>query len=205
MKILLYFGHPAHVHLFKNYIWEMEKKGHNFVFTHSDKDLTFSLLKTYGFDSREISKNKKSVVKKGIKHLKSFQEIYRLSISQRPDLLVGVAAGFLSQVGKILGIPSLILDDTEKSIEPIFYKYFADTILTPHSFQSNLGSKQKKYKGIHEISYLHPEYYKPDKRILQILDISENEAYVLERLVSNNSALHDFFIDSSKFFFLWMW
>jgi len=27
MKIVVDLGHPAQVHLFKNFVWEMEKKG----------------------------------------------------------------------------------------------------------------------------------------------------------------------------------
>lgn len=30
MKILIDMGHPAHVHFWKNFIWEMEKQGHEF-------------------------------------------------------------------------------------------------------------------------------------------------------------------------------
>ncbi len=39
MRILVDIGHPAHVHFFKNFIWEMEKRGHEFIVTARDKDV----------------------------------------------------------------------------------------------------------------------------------------------------------------------
>ena len=48
MKILFDMGHPAHVHFFKNTIWELEKKGHQVKVTARDKDVTIALLEAYG-------------------------------------------------------------------------------------------------------------------------------------------------------------
>jgi hypothetical protein len=35
MKIVVDINHPAHVHFFKNFIWEMEERGHQ-VFQKTD-------------------------------------------------------------------------------------------------------------------------------------------------------------------------
>jgi hypothetical protein len=48
MKILIDMGHPAHVHFFKNTIWELEKRGHQVKVTARDKDVTLKLLEAYG-------------------------------------------------------------------------------------------------------------------------------------------------------------
>jgi hypothetical protein len=32
MNILVDIGHPAHMHFFKNFLWDMQKKGHDPVF-----------------------------------------------------------------------------------------------------------------------------------------------------------------------------
>jgi len=44
MKILIDINHPAHVHLFKHFVWEMQKKGHEFLFTTRRKEFTIELL-----------------------------------------------------------------------------------------------------------------------------------------------------------------
>ena len=49
MRILIDIGHPAHVHYFKNFIWQMQKKGHEFMITARDKEVALNLLDKYGF------------------------------------------------------------------------------------------------------------------------------------------------------------
>lgn len=44
MRILIDIGHPAHVHLFKNFTHEMEKRGHELLFTCRDKEFEIALL-----------------------------------------------------------------------------------------------------------------------------------------------------------------
>ena len=44
MNILIDIGHPAHIHLFKNFAWEMQKKGHKILFTCRDREFLLRLL-----------------------------------------------------------------------------------------------------------------------------------------------------------------
>ena len=51
MRIVVDINHPAHVHYFKNFIWEMEKRGHAILITASEKDISYRLLDAYdGFN-----------------------------------------------------------------------------------------------------------------------------------------------------------
>lgn len=50
MKILIDIGHPAHVHLFKNFIKIMKKKGHKVFVTAKDDESIKVLLKGYNID-----------------------------------------------------------------------------------------------------------------------------------------------------------
>ena len=61
MNIVVDINHPGHVHFFKNFIWEMEKKGHEILITAVDKDQTFSLLNKYGFNYKGMGKHKKKI------------------------------------------------------------------------------------------------------------------------------------------------
>lgn len=54
MRLLVDIGHPAHVHLFKNFMWEMERKGHEVLITATEKDIALKLLDNYGFNTREV-------------------------------------------------------------------------------------------------------------------------------------------------------
>jgi predicted glycosyltransferase len=44
MNILIDIGHPAHVHLFKNFAWIMQKKGHKTLFTAREKEHTIKSM-----------------------------------------------------------------------------------------------------------------------------------------------------------------
>ena len=50
MKILIDIGHPAHIHLFKNFAWQMQNMDHNIMFTVREKEVTVQLLEGYKFD-----------------------------------------------------------------------------------------------------------------------------------------------------------
>jgi len=56
MRILVDIGHPAHVHLFKNFIWEMEKRGHLVLVTAREKDVAIQLLKAYNIPFTPVGK-----------------------------------------------------------------------------------------------------------------------------------------------------
>ena len=50
MRILIDIGHPAHVHLFKNFSWTMQNNGHQILFTIREKEFEKYLLENYGFN-----------------------------------------------------------------------------------------------------------------------------------------------------------
>ena len=70
MRILIDIGHPAHVHLFKNFAHEMQKKGHKVLFTLRDKEFEIELIKSEGFDFVSFGKKYKSTIGKAFGLLK---------------------------------------------------------------------------------------------------------------------------------------
>jgi uncharacterized protein len=51
MKVLIDIGHPAHVHLFKNFTNIFQSKGHTVLFTVRSSECETELLKAYNFRS----------------------------------------------------------------------------------------------------------------------------------------------------------
>jgi predicted glycosyltransferase len=49
VKVVVDINHPAHVHLFKNFIRQMESNGHGLLITASEKDVAPAALDNYGF------------------------------------------------------------------------------------------------------------------------------------------------------------
>lgn len=191
MKILINVGHPAHVHFFKNFIWKMQEKGHVVNVIAREKDISLYLLEKYGIKYVPISKHRGGLVSKLVDYLRRWFRTYKLVSDFRPDIMLGIASFNIAQVGFVLGIPSIIFDDTEHSSHEIaLYKTFATKIVTPSCFTKDLGSKQIRYNGFHELAYLHPHYFKKDKEVLAEFGLDAGEKYSVVRFVSW-SAGHD--------------
>ena len=185
MKILIDIGHPAHVHFFKNFIWEMENKGHEFLITARRKESAFELLNYYGFEFKDLGINKKGLFNKAIGLLSNDLKLLKISRKFKPDVLTGIGNPYITQVSKLLGSKSILFTDTEHaSLINKLSVPFSNFVLTPSCFLKDLGTKQVRYQGYHELAYLHPKWFKEEKDFLKELGIKKNEKYFVLRSVS---------------------
>ena len=192
LRILIDIGHPGHVHLFRNMIRIMQHQGHEFLITARDKEVTHELLNAYGIGYQGRGKGYKGIVGKACGVLSITAKIISVSRKFRPDIFVGgVGNLYVAIAGWIMRKPALIFDDTEHaSLELAFVKRFASAIITPDIYEKDFGKKQVRYAGYHEWSYLHPNYFAPDRTIYRKLNIPEDKPYVVIRFVSWGAA-HD--------------
>jgi len=166
MKLVIDIGHPAHVHFFKPFIREMCRKGHNILITATDKEVSFRLLENYGFSYIKMGSYGSSVMSKAF---------------NIPAMDIKMAA----HVSRFMIKPCITFDDTECSpLEHLLYVPFTDTVLTPSCFRKDLGRKQVRYNGYHELAYLHPNYFKPDPSVLDEVGLKKNEKYAVLRFVA---------------------
>lgn len=186
MRILLDIGHPAHVHYFKNFIWAMEKQGHKIIVTARNKDVTQQLLNYYKIPFIDRGAGYKNLFGKAIGFIKVSWKLYCIARRYKVDLIIGgVGNAYTAFVGFLLHKPSIIFDDTEhSSIELTFIKRFATKIITPSCYKHNLGKKQIRYNGFHELAYLHPNYFKPNPYVLKELDLKKGEKFFILRFVA---------------------
>jgi predicted glycosyltransferase len=191
MKILIDIGHPAHVHYFKNFIWDMEKRGHEFVISARDKEVAHQLLNAYKINFNSRGSGGKGIFNKLIYFFEGDFKIYKLVKAFKPNLLLSFASPYLAHISKLTGIPHIVLDDTENNKwNHRLYAPFSTVILTPSCFSKNLGVKQIFFNSYMELCYLHPNYFKPDINILQELRLKLNEKFLIIRFVSWQ-ATHD--------------
>ena len=156
MKIMVDLGHPAHVHLFKNFIWEMGKRGHEVLITARDKEILLDLLNAYGFEYIVLSKQGKNLFGLAVELLKRDYKLFNLARSYKPDILIGLSE-IITHVGKILKMPSIVFTDTEHAkLSNAITVPFVYVICTPSCFKKDFGTKQIRYNGYHELAYLHP-------------------------------------------------
>lgn len=191
MKILIDIGHPAHVHYFKNFIKIMEKKGHEFLIISRNKEIEHYLLNKYNIPFFDRGKGKKSILGKTTYLFKTDYLIFKETKKFKPDILLSFDSLYLAHVSKLLSIPYIAFDDTEHAkLEHALSFPFTKVILTPSCYNKDLGKKQIRFNGYMELCYLHPNYFTPDPSILDLLEVKQDEKYVIMRFVSWNAS-HD--------------
>lgn len=185
MRLLLELRHPADVHHFKNFIWEMEKRGHEVKILTTDKEMTLSLLDFYKFDYTVIGKSRSGLQKKALDMIKIDKKVHNIAKNFDPDILISHASPSLAHVGAFLKKPCIFFSDTEhaKLLWDVT-KPFISHILTPSCFLKDFGPKHIRYDGYHELAYLHPNWFEPDPTILDELEISKGDKFVIIRFVS---------------------
>jgi uncharacterized protein len=186
MKILFNIGHPAHVHLFKNLIRELERRGHHCKITAIAKDVSLYLLDAYGFEYEVVGQGMPTLTSKAIELVRIEARLYRIARSFMPDLLVGgVGNVYVAHIGKLIRKPSIVFDDTEHAkIDHLLMDPFVNVICTPSCYRGDLGPKQVRYNGYHELAYLHPYRFTPNPAVLDELSLSEGDPFIIIRFVS---------------------
>lgn len=194
MKIIIGLGHPAHYHLFKNFIKYCDVKLMDYKIIILNKDILEELLKRENISyTKLISKTKTKNVYTKLKELKlANKKFNEIADEFKPNLLIGCInqIAFYSSKKRI---PSLFFaeDDFKATFIQGFLIYpFITNILTPVS--TSVGpfkNKQVKYESFHELAYLHPNHFSPDKSKIRQL-INDNNPYYILRF-SDLKAYHD--------------
>lgn len=193
MRILVDIAHPAHVHFFKNIIKNLQRDGHQVKITAKEKEMNLKLLDIYGFEYQTIAKHKDRLFDKALDVFKIGREILRIAKEFKPDILMGVHHENIAHVSRLIRKPSVIFTDSEPvPIGNLLTFPFASAILTPSSFRKELGPKHVRYNGYKELTYLHPNYFKPDPRVLDELGLSKDDRFFIFRFVGF-WATHDIF------------
>jgi uncharacterized protein len=191
LKILIDIGHPAHVHLFKNFALKMQFKGNSVLFTCREKEFILELLEHYGFQYKSLGKKYTSLLGKFVGMVEfEIKELF-INLNYDPDIILSHGSVYIALSSFVLNTPHISFEDTFNYEQTSLYKPFTKAILTSTYAHPNMGSKNVRYKGYHELAYLHPKQFKPDPSILNYLGIKPEEKYFILRFVSWNAS-HDF-------------
>ena len=182
MNILFDINHPAHVHLLRNAYFLLTEKGHQVMVVVKEIPSAMRLLDLYGIPYTNIGKKDDALMKKGLDQLAYDRRLLRLVRAHGIELGVGSSIN-IAHVSKLCKMKSIILDDDDDEVEPLFVKFghpFADTILSP----ANTPRRSKKtvyVNAYHELAYLHPNRFTPDPSVLGDAGVTEGELYFVMR------------------------
>lgn len=184
MKTLVYLGHPAHFHLFKNTIRSLHNKGHEVSVLIKKKDILEDLMIRSGIEYQNIlpegRKDSKFGIAMGV--LKRDWRLFKYCISNRHNLLIGTSTE-IGHIGTLLNIPSINVNEDDSDVVPLYSKIsypWSTRILSPRVCNNGKWEKKSiKYEGYHELAYLHPDHFTPSKEILKKYNIPQKPYFVI--------------------------
>ena len=187
MRVLVDIIHPAHVHFFRYPLRILKERGHEILITSRVKECAVDLLEELGLEHHTISTQAgKGVLPLARELVVRDRALYKVARSFKPDVMAGIGGVFIAHVGALAGIPSLVFYDTEnaKFQNAITYP-FASCVIVPECYQAWVPDRRHvRYPGYHELSYLHPRYFTPDRACALANGLAPDRETFLLRLVS---------------------
>ena len=187
-------GHPAHYHLFKNVIQKLQEKGHRIHILIKKKDILENLLQSSELKYENILPKGRKDSKLGllIGILQRSFQILTFSMFKRFDLFIGTSVD-LPLIGKLLNIPVINVNEDDASAVPLYAKLaypFSSIILSPESCCNDKWEhKSIKYQGYHELAYLHPNHFIPQKKVVEKYFFTEAPFFIIR--LAQLTAHHD--------------
>ena len=192
MRILIDIGHPGQVHYFRNAIKILLRNEHEILIVARDREFVFDLLDKYNLPYINRGKGRNSIIGKLVYMIEADFKIFNIARKFKPDLFLSFCSTYAAQVSFLFNKPHIGLNDTEhvdKINAKITYP-FCSSIITPSSYLSNLGKKQIRFDNVVEGLYLHKDFYTPAQSVKELLELEENEKYIIFRF-SSFHAHHD--------------
>lgn len=193
MNLLFDIGHPAHVHLFNNTIKQLKDNGHTIIITIKDDSNIKTLLDAYKLRYIVLGRKGKGILQKSFKQVYFTLKVLWLFWKYKIDLAIGVSIS-ISQASLFTKAQSIVFDDDDISTTPVFAALshsLASYIVSPDVLKKERNrSKDVFHAGYHELAYLHPNVFIPNKEILNELNINDNEFFSIIRF-SALKAHHD--------------
>lgn len=188
MKFFIDISHPADVHLYKHFIFKMKRKGHEFLITARDKEVTRQLLDAYEIEYIPIGKAGFGILSLFWEWMKRDIMIFKIAKKFNPDYLLGALNPVIAHIGWMLNKPSIIFTDYEPSSIKLPLAYYATVpfvskIIVPSSVRHNYGAKSIKINSLKELAYLHPDRFKPDPQVLNDIGLDPDDRFAILRFV----------------------
>lgn len=201
MRILFSINHPSQFHMFKHLAKKLVADGNDVIFFIQTRGIIEQLIQTDGFEYkystspklRSLFNGKLGIIARGIiSLLQQEKRILWYSLTHKVDFLLGTDIA-IAHTGFLLRKPAMVFSDDDYVFTKPYCNMafpYAKHIISPivtdaHKWES----KKIGYKGTQKAAYLHPDYFKHDKSILDKYNL-RNTKYFILRLVAY-AALHD--------------
>ncbi len=191
MRVLVDILHPAHVHFFRNFIFEMQSRGHDVRVLSRNKDVAVPLLESYGIDHTILSTQRPGRLRLAMELAQRIYKTQRAILDYKPDILMGAMGPSITLPGRASRVRTLVFynNETTARLNAIVAR-IADAWISPRALKGSYGEKHIRYNGCHELAYLHPNRFTPDPDRLRRRGIDPEKPYSILRFVAWES-IHD--------------
>jgi uncharacterized protein len=167
MRVIVDINHPAHVHFFKCPIQILRARGHDVLVASRVKDVTTQLLDELQIEHVILSsQTTKGVVSLAKELLQRDWRLYQLAKTWKADCLTAIGGTFSAHAGFLAGIPSIVFYDTENArLQNAITYPFVTQLFVPNCYSGPLPRYATRYPGYHELSYLHPNRFTPNREL----------------------------------------
>ena len=195
MKVLFMISHPAHFHMFRYTIDNLKRDGHEVVIVIRPKDVLEQLCQNAGMQFYKVKNRPKKwgMLGLGVFLFEKILEVWKIARKEKPDILIG-SDGVLAVVGKLINRPSFECFEDDAEAIALYAKMFFPIysgLIGPDCCSAWKWEKKKiGYSSYHELGYLHPNQFTPDKEIVEKYGIDTSKPYILIRF-AQLTAHHD--------------
>ena len=195
MKVLFMISHPAHFHMFRYTISNLQKDGHEVKVVIRPKDVLENLCQNSSMPYIKVKNRPKRFgnIGLGISLLGKTIETWKIVRKERPDMLVS-SDGALAIVGKLTRKPSFECNEDDAEAISLYARLFfplSTGLIFPECCSAGKWAYKKLgYKSYHELGYLHPNQFTPDKEKVEQYGIDTSRPYTLIRF-AQLTAHHD--------------
>lgn len=195
MKVLFMISHPAHFHMFRFTIDNLNRDGHQTVVVIRPKDVLETLCQHAGMPYLKVKNRPKrfGMLGLGVSLIGKTLDVWKIARKENPDMLVG-SDGVLAFVGKWMGKPSFECYEDDAEAIALYAKMFFPVytgLVGPECCSAGKWEYKKTgYKSYHELGYLHPNQFTPDKKKVEQYGIDTSNPYILIRF-AQLTAHHD--------------
>lgn len=195
MKVLFMISHPAHFHMFRFTINNLNRDGHQTVVVIRPKDVLETLCQHAGMPYLKVKNRPKrfGMLGLGVSLIGKTLDVWKIARKEKPDMLVG-SDGVLAFVGKWMGKPSFECYEDDAEAIALYAKMFFPLytgLVGPECCSAGKWEYKKTgYKSYHELGYLHPNQFVPDKQKVEQYGIDTEKPYILIRF-AQLTAHHD--------------
>lgn len=195
MKVLFMISHPAHFHMFRYTIDNLQNDDHQVVVVIRPKDVLEQLCIDANMPYYKVKNRPKKWGMFGLAIflIEKIFEVLHIARKEKPDMLVG-SDGVLAVVGKILRIPAFECYEDDGEAIALYAKMFFPIytgLLGPQCCSAwKWESKKIGYPSYQELGYIHPNQFTPNKEIVEKYGIDTSKTYFVIRF-AQLTAHHD--------------